>query len=213
MGNEPLWQRYRRFWGADPRQDLDDELAFHIAMREDELVQAGFTRDEARAETMKRFGDVEGIRAECHELGARRASRRQRASHWDSIRSDLRQAFRSLRINRGFSLAVILTMALGIGATSAVFSVAYGVLLRPLPYADADRLVRLWAKHEARGLEFFSVSPAEYRDWKAQSRAFSAMGAFERQREAVMVRSGEPETIEPAAVTPDLFSLLGTHPR
>ena len=212
MPNEPLWQRYRRFWGPDPRRDFDDELAFHLAMREDELVRAGWTPDEARAETMKRLGDVEGVRAECHDLGARRATRRQRASLWDSVRSDLRQALRSLRINRGFSLAVIMTMALGIGATTAVFSVAYGVLLRPLPYADSDRLVRLWAKRAARNLEFFSVSPAEYSDWKTQARTFAAMGAFERQREQVLLRGGEPERIDVAAVTPDVFALLGARP-
>ena len=118
-----------------------------------------------------------------------------------------------MRINRGFSLAVILTMALGIGATTAVFSVAYGALLRPLPYADADRLVRLWAKRASRNLEFFSVSPAEYADWEAQARSFSAMGAFERQRERVLLRRGEPEMIEVASVTPDVFALLGAEPR
>jgi predicted permease len=213
MRNEPLRQRYRRFWGSDPRKDFDDEIAFHLAMREEELVHAGLTPQEAREQTMKRFGDVEGIRGECHEMGSRRASRRQRASRWDGFRQDLRYALRTLRTHRAFSLAVIVTMALGIGATSAVFSVAYGVLLRPLPYTEADALVRLWSKNEQRGLEFFSVSPAEYADWKAQQRSFSAMGAFERQREAVLSRNGDPSTILTAAVTPDIFSLLGTTPQ
>ena len=213
MPREPLWQRYRRFWGPDPRRDFDDELAFHIAMREDELVRAGHTPEEAREQTLRRFGNIEEVRSECHDLGSRRTSRRQRASFRDSFRGDLRQALRTARLNPGFSLAVIMTMALGIGATSAVFSVAYGVLLRPLPYANADELVRLWAKRADRNLEFFSVSPAEYQDWKAQAQAFSAMGAFERQREAVLLRDGESETVELAAVTPDVFALLGTTPR
>src|SRR5687768_8690071 len=106
MRREPRWQRYRRFWGSDPRKDFDDELAFHLAMREEELVRAGQSPDHARAETMKRFGDVEGIREECHEMGSRRASRKHRASRWDALRSDLRYAMRMLRANRGFSLAV-----------------------------------------------------------------------------------------------------------
>src|SRR5687768_8716295 len=188
MAREPLWQRYRRFWEANPRADLDDELAFHLSMRTEEYRHAGHDADEAQRLAALRFGDVEGIRRECHDLGTRRAARKQRAFRWDAMRSDLRYALRMLRLNIGFSLAVVITMALGIGATSAVFSVAYGVLLRPLPYHDADALVRLWSKHAARNLEFFSVSPADYKDWKAQSTVFSAMGAFERQREAVLVR-------------------------
>ena len=212
MGREPLWMRYRRFWGSNPRADLDDELAFHLAMRTEEYQRAGHASDEAEQLATRRFGDVEGIRRQCHDLGARRAARKQRASRWDSMRNDLRYALRMLRVNRGFSLAVILTMALGIGATTAVFSVAYGVLLRPLAYRDADALVRLWSKSAGRNLEFFSVSPADYKDWKTQNRVFSAMGAFERQREAVLTYGGEPEATQIAAVTPDVFALLGASP-
>ena len=208
----PLWQRYRRFWGANPRADLDDELAFHLAMRAEEYRSAGHPTGEAEQLAAQRFGDVEGIRRECHDLGTRRAARRQRALRWDTMRNDLRYALRMLRINRGFSLAVIITMALGIGATTSVFSVAYGVLLRPLAYAKANELVRLWSMHAERGIEFFSVSPADYKDWKAQSTSFSVMGAFERQREAVLTRGGEPEAVQVAAVTPDIFTLLGTGP-
>src|SRR6185295_7521119 len=101
------------------------------------------------------------------------------------------------------------TMALGIGANTAVFSVAYGVLLRPLPYRDAESLVRIWSKKSERGIEFFSVSPADYRDWRSQSRVFAAMGAFERQHDATLTRKDEPQSVPVAAVTPDIFSLLG----
>jgi predicted permease len=212
MGRDPLWQRYRRFWESNPRADLDDELAFHLAMRAEEYRREGHQSDEAERLALRRFGDVEGIRRECHDLGTRRVARKQRAFRWDTMRNDIRYALRMLRMNRGFSLAVILTMALGIGATTAVFSVAYGVLLRPLAYRDADALVRLWSKNAPRNLEFFSVSPADYADWKAQNRVFSAMGAFERQRDAMLIRGGEPEAIEVAAVTPEIFALLGTSP-
>ena len=212
MGHEPLWRRYRRFWRPDPRQDVDDELAFHLAMREDEYRREGHTPDAAHDQAVKRFGDVERIRDECHELGRKRVARRHRAFRWEALRQDVRYALRSIRTNPGFALAVVVTMALGIGATSAVFSVAYGALLRPLPYRDADALVRLWSMRADRGLDFFSVSPADYRDWKAQTRAFAAMGAFERQREAALTLGGEPQGVELAAVTPDIFALLGTPP-
>ncbi len=212
MAREPLWQRYRRFWEANPRADLDDELAFHLAMRAEEYRRAGHPSDDAEHLARERFGDVEGIRRECHDLGSRRVARRARTLRWDAMRSELRYALRMLRVNRGFSLAVILTMAIGIGATTAVFSVAYGVLLRPLAYRDADALVRLWSKNAGRNLEFFSVSPADYAEWKAQSRSFSEMGAFERQREAVLTRGDTPEAIEVAAVTADIFRLLGARP-
>jgi hypothetical protein len=94
---------------------------------------------------------------------------------------------RSSRI-LGFAIVLANTLALGIGATAAVFSVAYGVLLRPLPYRNADELVRVWSKNARRGLEFFSVAPADYLDWKREARGFSAMAAYERQRDATRHR-------------------------
>jgi predicted permease len=105
---------------------------------------------------------------------------------------------------------VVLTLALGIGATTAVFSVAYGVLFRPLPYRDAEALVRLWSRNAERGLEFFSVSPGDYAVWRAENRVFAGLAAFERQRDAALVRRSEPQSVQVAAVTPDIFPLLGT---
>ena len=213
MSHEPLQRRYRRFFRADPARDVDEELAFHIEMRVAELVRAGVPEHEAREQTMERFGSFGEVRDECHELGRERARMQRRSDRLDALRQDLRYAVRTLVANKTFALAVVLTMALGLGANTAVFSVAYGVLLRPLPYRDAGQLVRLWTKNASRGLEFFSVSPADYRDWRAGTRdAFTAMAAFERQREAVLVRQGAgavPEAVEAAAVTPDVFPLLG----
>ena len=212
MSSEPRWRRYRRFWGADPARDVDDELAFHLAMREEDYRREGHSPEDAAALTRQRFGDVGDVRAECRDLSTRRAVRRDRASWRDALRQDVRYALRSLAASRGFVAAVVGTMALAVGASSAVFSVAYGVLLRPLVYRDADALVRLWASRPDRNLPFFSVSPADYKDWKAQTRVFSAMGAFERQREAVLTRPDGPQSIEIASVEPDVFALLGTHP-
>ena len=189
---DTLFRRYHRFFGADPLRDVDDELAFHLAMRVDEFRRAGLSADEAEAAAMRRFGDLAAIRAECRELGRRRAARSRRAFRFGALRQDAHFALRTIAAQRGFALAVVLTLALGIGATAAVFSVAYGVLLRPLPYRDADALVRLWSRNAERGIEFFSVSPADYADWQARNRAFAAMAAFERQRDATLVRGAEP---------------------
>jgi putative ABC transport system permease protein len=209
MADEPLWRRYRRLLRADPERDVDDEIAFHMKMRIEEYGRAGLSPVEAREETVRRFGNVNRVVEECHELGRQRAARRRRTWVWQTLRDDLRVALRGIAARRGFALAVILTMALGIGANTAVFSVAYGVLLRPLPYHDANAVVRLWTKNVPRSLLYFSVSPADYTVWRAENRVFGAMAAFERQRDATVRRTGEPISIEVARVTPDMFPLLG----
>jgi predicted permease len=212
MPDEPRWRRYRRFWGADPERDVEDELGFHLSMRADDYRREGHSPEEAEALARERFGDVSDVRDECRDLSAKRAARRNRASWRDALRQDVRYAIRSLASSRAFAAAVVGTMALAIGASSAVFSVAYGVLLRPLVYRDADALVRLWSRRADRGLEFFSVSPADYKEWKAQNRVFTTMGAFERQREGVLSLPDGPETIQIGAAEPGLFALLGTLP-
>jgi putative ABC transport system permease protein len=211
MSREPILRRYRRFFGADPRRDVDDELAFHFAMRVEEFERAGMTSEEAYAAATARFGDLGRVRAECHELVRRRAARRRRALRLDALRQDVRFALRAIATNRAFSATVVIALALGIGAATAVFSVAYGVLLRPLPYRDAGALVRLWSRNAERGIEFFSVSPPDYATWRARNRVFSAMAAFERQQDATVVRRSEPQSVEMAAVTPEVFPLLGAH--
>lgn len=210
MPNDPPHRRYSRFLGPDPRRDVDDELAFHFAMRVQEFEREGMSPAEARAAAQARFGNLDRVRDECVELGRRRLTRRHRRFRMDSLRQDARFAVRTIAANRGFSIVVALTIALGIAANTTVFSVAYGVLVRPLPFRDADALVRLWSKNAERNLEFFSISPADYAEWRAQNRVFSQMGAFERQREATLTRGGEPQAVEVAAVTPDVFAVLGT---
>ena len=213
MAHETPRRRYLRFFRADPRRDVDEELAFHLAMRVDEYRNKGFSTDQAEHETMQRFGNLEQVRAECGALSLERVVRRERARRWDAIRQDARYAVRALIANRAFSIVVALTLALGIGANTAVFSVAYGVLLRPLPYTDADALVRLWSKNEPRNVEFFSVSPADYKVWRDQTAIFAATSAFERQHEGALTRGGESQAVDVTAVTPDIFPLLGAKAR
>jgi predicted permease len=209
MPGDRLRRRYSRFLGPDPRRDVDDELAFHFAMRVEEFEHAGMSRQAAEAAARERFGNVDSIRHECVDLSQRRQARRHRRFHMDALRQDIKFALRTIAGNRSFAAAIVLTMALGIAANTVVFSVAYGVLLRPLPFRDADRLVRLWSKNDERQLEFFSISPADFASWREQNRVFSQMGAFDRQRDAILTRGGEPQSVEVAAVSPDIFAVLG----
>ena len=126
--------------------------------------------------------------------------------------NDLRYAVRTFLKKPGFAAVTIATLALGIGATTAVFSVVNGVLLRPLPFPDSDRIVRIWSANPERGIAFFSVSPADYREWKAQSRSFKAMAAYEREHAAALTGKGDPREVLVSRASPDLFALLGVRP-
>ncbi len=152
------------------------------------------------------------MRDECHDLVRERVILERRADHWGALRQDLRLTMRGFSANRVFAALVVFTIAIGIGANAAVFSVTYGTLLRPLPFHDAGALVRLWSRNAPRHLDFFSVSAPDYRDWKAQARELSAMAAFERQHDATVMHAGEVEAVQASAVSPDIFPLLGTTP-
>ena len=160
---------------------------------------------------MRRFGNIAEVRDECQELSEERVRLRRKADRLDALRQDVRFALRTFAANPTFTLIAALTMAVGIGANTAVFSVAYGVLFRPLPYRNADALVRLWSRNASRGLDFFSVSPADLQSWRV-ARGFASMAAFERQHDATLVRQGasSPESVEAATVMPEIFALLGT---
>jgi hypothetical protein len=99
-------------------------------------------------------------------------------AHWDILRQDLRYAARTLLASPGFTLTAIVVAALGIGANTAAFSLTDHVLLRPLPFADADRLVKLWEDQSPGGYSEMEPSPANYRDWKRLSTAFETMAAY-----------------------------------
>jgi predicted permease len=131
------------------------------------------------------------------------------AVHWDILRSDLRYTLRTLSRAPGFTLTAILVVALGVGATTAAFSVTDFVLIRPLPFPDADRLVKLW--ETKAGYSRMELSPANYRDWRRGSRSFERIGAY-YELDANMLGKGEPFRIEGASVSADLFATLGIRP-
>jgi putative ABC transport system permease protein len=123
---------------------------------------------------------------------------------------DLAYAVKSLGRTPAFTLTALVVLALGIGANTAIFSLAHGVLLRPLPFADPDRLVRIWSSHDERRLPFFSVSLADYIDWRDGTERLEGMAAYERQQ-AITV-PGTAEQLSVTRVSADLFPLLGVAP-
>lgn len=138
------------------------------------------------------------------------ALRNAPAVHWDVLRQDLRYTARTLRHSPGFALVAIVVLALGIGANTAVFSVTDYVLIRPLPFRDAHRLIKVW--EQLPGYREMELSPADYRDWRRMNDVFEEFGAFTTQP-VNLVTQGNPERLETAKVTGNFFNVLGTAPR
>jgi len=151
----PGWRRLLRLpLGARSIQrDVDDELAFHLAMREEKLRRLGLPADAARAEAHDRFGDTSAVRDECLTID-RQYAREVRLMEWlESLWSDFQYALRTFRRMPTFTAVAVITLALGIGATTAMFTLVNGILLRPLPYPDSDRIVRVIQSYPEIGLD------------------------------------------------------------
>ena len=154
--------------------DVDDELAFHIAMREAKLKASGLDDAQARTRARERFGDITSIRAECVASEQRLIHRERRMTLGEEITSDLRMAIRSARRAGGFTFTAMLTVALGVGATTAVFSLVEAILVRPLPYPQSDRIVRVYG---AVNNWDAPLSSPNFRELRSQARTLSALGA------------------------------------
>jgi predicted permease len=132
-------------------------------------------------------------------------------THWDILSQDLHYTLRTLRRSPGFTTTAIVVAALGIGATTAAYTITDHVLLRPLPFPESNRIVKLWEDMSPGNYKEMEPSPANYRDWKQMSKSFSAMAAS-RGISVGLVGSGEPVQVEGAAVTADLLPMLGAQP-
>lgn len=143
MPNAPGWRRLFRLPGGRSATEVEEEISFHLSMRVEDLVRRGVPEAEARAQAAREFGDAEGIRGELVAIHRARARRENRASAWDELGQDLRFAVRTLLRSPGFAAVVLLTLALGIGANTVLFSVIDAVMLRSLPVVEPDELVHV----------------------------------------------------------------------
>ncbi|MEQ9568551.1 MAG: ABC transporter permease [Longimicrobiales bacterium] len=189
--------------------DVDRELRSHLALRAEELEAEGWEPAAARAEAARRFGDLETIRRDCESLARRRDRRLRRTHGWEAAMQDVRYAIRSLARSPGFALVALLTLALGIGANTAIYGVVHGVLLRPLPYPDADRIVTVAERGQRGGR--MSVAWANFRDWNAENTSFEALGAHNLISTTVL-GGQEPLRILASRVSEDFWRVMGTRP-
>jgi predicted permease len=191
--------------------EVDDEFAFHVDMTMQMLVAQGASPADARAEAVRRFGDIAVVAAECRRFGRQRDRSRSRAEYMSELKQDIAFAFRQLRRTPGFAITAIVTLALGIGATAAVFSALYAVVLSPLPFANADRVVQFEATRHGSPEEIFTG--AEFTALRARTDAFSYVAAV--RFGAGFTRTGVdvPEVIGGTLVSADYFSVLGVSPR
>jgi predicted permease len=208
-------RRLFRLWDErrDAGRDVRAEIAFHLEMRAQELVAEGMSPEEARRAAAAAFGDVAAVEAEVSSLATGTARRRRLRDALRAAVSDAAFALRVLRKNRGFAAAAVATLAVGLGATTAVFTVVDGVLLRPLPYADPRRLAMVWLTGSAAdGLAGdLPLSSGVYLDARRETRTLGSFAAF-RSWTYTVAGDGPAERVAGARVTPSLFATLGVRP-
>jgi predicted permease len=204
------WRRYVQLWRRPADDEIDDELAFHLQMRAEEYVAAGMRPEQAREEARRRLGDLDAARRSCRAIAGRRHARSRRREWRLGLGQDLRFAARSLWRTPGLTLAIVVTLALGIGANSAIFSVVNGVLLRPLPFAQPSRLVTVFDIYLGLDLPHSALSEPELLDVERQP-AFSAVAGYRAARRTLS-GAGEPERLQAVLVTANFAQVLGVAP-
>jgi len=200
------WSRFRRLFGPEPKADVDVELAFHVEMRTRELIDQGVPPERARALALRRFGDYDRSREACVEISTRREGRMARTEYLTELRQDVGYALRMLRRAPGFTAVALTTLALGIGANSAIFSVVHSVLLAPLPFRDSDRLYRVTTLYPDG--TSYSLSPPDFMSVREQTRTLDQVEAFSGGV-FTMLGAGEPREVRGTNVSDGLLGLLG----
>ncbi|HZI42351.1 MAG TPA: ABC transporter permease [Gemmatimonadaceae bacterium] len=210
------WRRYLRFWGPRAEADVEDELRFHIEMRVRDYMTRGMSEADARAATARRLGDMAANRAECLTITTRRERRMTRAQLVDAFRQDVGFAFRTLGRQKGWTAVAILTLALGIGANTAVFSVVNSLLLHPLPYPHADRIAILFqepTQGNKTGMNvMISPRPELVRAWRESARSFEVIEPYSTSSMTLVPPRGEAASVSVASILPSFEALTGQHP-
>ena len=189
--------------GAAVERDLQDQVAHYLEEAAREHERAGLSPAEAARRARVEFGGVEA---------AKEAVRSAGWDGWlDGLCRDLGYGIRSLRRNPGFTIVAVLTLALGIGANTAMFSVVNAVVLQPLPYREPDRLTMIWTDDRQRGLDHEATASRTIRDWQASARSFSEIGFFSAER-TTLNDNGDRERTRRTFVSGNLFDTVGVRP-
>src|SRR6516165_9315899 len=189
------------FRRSHKEQELSEELQFHLERQIEQNLAAGMPPEEARYAALRLFGGVQQVKEECRDM--------RRVNYVENFLQDVRYGVRQLRRSPGFAVVAVLTLALGVGANTALFSVVNGVLLNPLPFPDPNQLVAL---HESKPFfEQGAIPYPQFLDWQKQNRTFSAMAVY-RSTGLSLTGLSEAERLNAEFVTSDFFPLLGVKP-
>lgn len=185
-------------------QEMSEELRFHLETQIAANIAAGMTLGEARRQAKAQLGGVEAVKENCRE---------ERRGFWlESLWADVRYGTRILRKSPGFTTVAILTLALGIGATTVMFSAIESVFWRPLPFPNSERLALVESSNLKQTWNYGSVSAADYLDWKLQSTLFDGLAAFDWGDVRTLTGGGSPERVHLMLVSADFFQTLQVAP-
>lgn len=202
----PFW--YLRRGPGTVRDEVDEELRAHLRMRVEELRLRGLSIDEARREALRQFGDLEGTRQYCRQQDEKKETRMQRVAILEDLAQDVRVCLRSLLRAPILTLTVVITVGLGIGATTVIFSAVHAALLQPLPYADPGRLVRIYTDAPPH---VFRFSVADYLALQAQQTHFEQIAGY-TDRAMAFSDGTAAERLRGREVSWTYFALLGITP-
>ena len=191
------------FLRSQGEREMTAEIQQHIENRAEDLMRGGLAREEALRRARIEFGGVENFKEECRVARG--------LSLVDSLLQDLRFAFRMLRKSPGFTAVAVLTLALGIGANTAIFSVVYAVLLKPLPFPHPGQLISLFEAKPQEGIPLAFTSYDNFTEIRGQNHVFSELAGL-TTHDLTFTGHGEPADLATAGVTPELFAVLGTKP-
>lgn len=183
-------------------EELDEELSFHLERQIEENLARGMAVEEARLAALRAMGGIDQQKERCRDM--------RRVNLVTDLAQDLRYGVRVLARSPVFTAVAVLSLALGVGANTAIFSIVNGLLLRPLPYPESERIVDVWhtpPKESFPGVDKFSVSPANYLDWKEQGHSFEQMAAIGYAGFSLST-GDDPVAVTGAAVSADFFSVL-----